>query len=240
MRRHTPFITLLSASFCLAHATAFAAPEQDAALYLASIAIPKQAKVCAARQTGFQPQFDATWPGWVEANRARIQAGEDFMRSSAAQANLPFAPHVTQVANTAAKLLQDASPETLKENCDFLLSELRTVPKIAYLRAHPLSAAASGPQRPLSFDDTSLPYGRRVGDAIRFHLLDPGPVAADSLVEVEVLVQPDGTVSSYKLLRTAGSPQWEAAVKRAMARADRLPLDVAGKVPARLVLTLRP
>jgi colicin import membrane protein len=106
--------------------------------------------------------------------------------------------------------------------------------------AQGVSPSAGPRQRPASFNDVSVPYAKRLGDAIKFYLLDPGPVSPDSFTEVEIKVEPNGEIVSYKLTRSGGSPQWEAAVMRAMVKADRIPLDVNGKVPDTVTLTFRP
>jgi periplasmic protein TonB len=94
--------------------------------------------------------------------------------------------------------------------------------------------------RSQSFYDTSIPYAKRLADAVKYFLVDPGPVSPQSMVEVEVVTEPSGNVTSFKLLRSEGSAQWEGAVLRAMAKLDRLPLDSDGKIPPQLSLLFRP
>lgn len=94
--------------------------------------------------------------------------------------------------------------------------------------------------RASSFYDTAAPYAKRLREAIRIHLVTPDLVDQNSRVEVEVFIAPDGAIQSYKLIRSEGSPQWEAAVLSAMEKSDRLPLDTNGKVPDRMKLVFVP
>ncbi|WP_431256658.1 TonB C-terminal domain-containing protein [Roseateles chitinivorans] len=121
-----------------------------------------------------------------------------------------------------------------------LFALIASVTAVGLCSAQGVSTPQDARQRPPSFSDVSIPYAKRLGDAIRFYLLDPGPVSPDSFSEVEINVKASGEITSYKLIRSGGSPQWEAAVIRAMAKADRIPLDVDGKVPASVILMFRP
>jgi TonB family protein len=95
--------------------------------------------------------------------------------------------------------------------------------------------------RPKSFYDLSVPYVQRVADAVKWYIVMAEPVDdRDSLVEVEVLTEPDGKVTSFKVLSSKGSPEWERSVKKAMLKLSKLPLDSAGNVPPKIIFTLRP
>jgi hypothetical protein len=99
---------------------------------------------------------------------------------------------------------------------------------------------ASSHLRSRTFEDISVPYAQRVADAIRFYLVVLEPVAPGSVAEIEVLTEPNGAIASFRLVKSQGSAAWEAAVLRALAKADCLPLDVSGKVPEKLYLVFRP
>jgi colicin import membrane protein len=65
-------------------------------------------------------------------------------------------------------------------------------------------------------------------------------VDPESLVEVVVITDPDGTVSSFKILHSRGSELWATAVQKALMKTDKLPLDSDGKIPPRIILVFRP
>ena len=48
--------------------------------------------------------------------------------------------------------------------------------------------------------------------------------------EVEVRVAPDGTIIGRRLIKSSGNREWDEAVLRAIDRAEKLPLDVDGRV----------
>jgi hypothetical protein len=106
--------------------------------------------------------------------------------------------------------------------------------------SHAQYAPCDAKPRPLSICDTTVSYGKRLSDAVKFNLIDPGGVEAESMVEVELSVAKDGTIQSYKVLHTEGSPAWHTAVMRAIMKSDKLPLDVDGTVPSNVLIVFRP
>lgn len=95
--------------------------------------------------------------------------------------------------------------------------------------------------RPKSFYDLSVPYEKRVTDAVKWYIVMVEPVDdRDSSVEVEVLTEPDGSVASFKVVSSKGSREWERAVTKAMLKLSRLPLDNTGHVAPKFIFTMRP
>lgn len=89
-------------------------------------------------------------------------------------------------------------------------------------------------------EGAAINYAERILSALRVHLAPTGPVPPDVVAGVEVHVAPDGRVTSYRLRTPSGSAVWDDAVLRAVARAQRLPLDAEGKIPAVLTISLGP
>jgi colicin import membrane protein len=59
--------------------------------------------------------------------------------------------------------------------------------------------------------------------------------------EIDVRLPPDGTiVGTPQLVKTSGLPNWDDAALRALQKTEKLPRDIDGTVPARLIVTLRP
>lgn len=83
-------------------------------------------------------------------------------------------------------------------------------------------------------------YADKIRVTYQVNLILSEPVEGNPTAEVEVRTAPDGKVVNARLLRSSGSPAWDAAVQRAIAKVDRLPRDIEGKVPPLLLISLRP
>lgn len=85
----------------------------------------------------------------------------------------------------------------------------------------------------------SAGYAGRIKAKIRPNIVfDVG--ATNPVAEVEVRLQPDGSIISWKLLKSSGDADWDRAVLRAVEKTGMLPRDTDGRVPPVIVLTLRP
>jgi colicin import membrane protein len=101
--------------------------------------------------------------------------------------------------------------------------------------------ASSSSWQPPSFYDKSVPYSKRIADTVKYQIfVDPKLVSSESEVEVEVITRPDGTVNSFKITKVIGSPAWEAAIRRAMLRVEKFPLDNSGAIPPVINLVFHP
>lgn len=83
-------------------------------------------------------------------------------------------------------------------------------------------------------------YAGRITAAIKPNIMLAESVPEDSSAEVEIRTEPSGRIVEYRLSKSSGVAAWDSAVLRAMARTERLPLDINGKVPAMLYITFRP
>lgn len=83
-------------------------------------------------------------------------------------------------------------------------------------------------------------YADVIRSAIRSKIIFDEEFEGNPTTEMELRTAPDGTIISTKLLKASESPQWDAAVQRALLKLDKLPLDIDGKVPPVLVVVLRP
>ena len=92
----------------------------------------------------------------------------------------------------------------------------------------PGSSAESGRER--------LPYAARIARTIKSNLLLKEDIPGNPVAEVEIVAAPDGRITSRRLLKSSGSAAWDAAVLQAVDRAARLPLDVDGRIPPRIIL----
>jgi colicin import membrane protein len=86
-------------------------------------------------------------------------------------------------------------------------------------------------------------YGGKVAAAVRPNVVFPDAdmVSGNPGAEFDVRLAPDGTiVGTPALVKSSGLANWDDAALRALQKTEKLPRDVDGTVPARLIVTLRP
>ncbi|MDM0030975.1 cell envelope integrity protein TolA [Variovorax sp. J22P271] len=86
-------------------------------------------------------------------------------------------------------------------------------------------------------------YGGKVAAAVRPNVVFPDAdlVSGNPGAEFDVRLAPDGTiVGTPALVKSSGLPNWDDAALRALQKTEKLPRDIDGTVPARLIVTLRP
>jgi colicin import membrane protein len=86
-------------------------------------------------------------------------------------------------------------------------------------------------------------YGGKVAAAVRPNVVFPEAELVNGTpgAEFDVRLAPDGTiVGTPTLVKTSGLPNWDEAALRALQKTEKLPRDVDGTVPPRLIVTLRP
>ncbi|MDM0072846.1 cell envelope integrity protein TolA [Variovorax sp. J2P1-59] len=86
-------------------------------------------------------------------------------------------------------------------------------------------------------------YGGKVAAAVRPNVVFPDAdlVSGNPGAEFDVRLAPDGTiVGTPALSKSSGLPNWDEAALRALQKTEKLPRDIDGTVPPRLIVTLRP
>jgi colicin import membrane protein len=83
-------------------------------------------------------------------------------------------------------------------------------------------------------------YAGRVQARVRPNIVFTDDISGNPKAEVEVLVAPDGTITSRRLLKSSGVKSWDEAVLRALDKTEVLPRDVDGRVPSPLHIGFRP
>jgi colicin import membrane protein len=86
----------------------------------------------------------------------------------------------------------------------------------------------------------SASYGGKVRAKVKPHIVFTEDIAGNPTAEVEVRTTPDGTILTPRLLKSSGNKAWDAAVIRAIIRAETMPRDVDGRVPTPMILEFRP
>lgn len=105
------------------------------------------------------------------------------------------------------------------------------------------AGASGGPQSTGTAQQSSGPtpgYAGRVAARIRPNVVFTDVAPGNPRAEVEVRIAPDGAITSRRLLKSSGNPDWDEAVLRAIDRTGTLPKDTNGMVPSSMVISLRP
>lgn len=105
------------------------------------------------------------------------------------------------------------------------------------------AGASGGPQATGSAQQSSGPsagYGARVAARIKPNVVFTDTIVGNPRAEVEVQTLPDGTIANRRIVRSSGYAAWDEAVLRAIDRTGSLPRDTDGRVPASLIIGLRP
>ncbi|WP_363357049.1 cell envelope integrity protein TolA [Hydrogenophaga sp.] len=105
------------------------------------------------------------------------------------------------------------------------------------------AGASGGPQATGSAQKASGPtpgYGARVAARIKPNVVFTDAISGNPQAEVEVRTQPDGTITSRRLVKSSGNAAWDEAVLRAIERTGSLPRDTDGRVPSPMIVVLRP
>jgi colicin import membrane protein len=99
--------------------------------------------------------------------------------------------------------------------------------------------AAPPSQKPVA-GATSDSYAARVGAAVRRNIVLREELLGNPMAEVEVRLDTGGEILNIRLVTSSRVASWDKAVIDALKRTERLPLDIDGRVPARMMLAFRP
>jgi colicin import membrane protein len=86
----------------------------------------------------------------------------------------------------------------------------------------------------------SASYAGKIIARVRPNIVLTEAVPATLRAEVEVRAAADGTITSRRLIKSSGSPEWDNAVLRAIDRTGELPKDDNGRVPSQIVIGFTP
>ena len=105
------------------------------------------------------------------------------------------------------------------------------------------AGATGGPQATGSAQRASGPsagYNARLVARIKPNVVFTDAISGNPVAEIEVRTQPDGTITSRRLVKSSGNPAWDEAALRAIDRTGSLPRDTDGSVPSPMIVVLRP
>jgi colicin import membrane protein len=74
-------------------------------------------------------------------------------------------------------------------------------------------------------------YGGRIRERVRPNIVFNEDVPGNPVAEVEVVMSPDGTIQSRKIIRSSGVRSWDEAVLRAVDKMVNVPRDTDGRIP---------
>jgi colicin import membrane protein len=112
--------------------------------------------------------------------------------------------------------------------------------------SHLNSAASSGnisPHQRGQRKDILRPDGSYISllvGSFRRNLAYIDTFTTTAATEVEVRTAPDGSIVSYKLVKSSGADLWDRAVLDAIEKTKVLPLDAEGRVPPLFILAFSP
>ncbi len=115
--------------------------------------------------------------------------------------------------------------------------------RVATLKRMQAMAGSGGEGAAAKSSGPSGSYGGKVAAAVRPNVVFPDAdlVSGNPAAEFDVRLAPDGTiVGTPTLTKSSGLPNWDEAALRALQKTEKLPRDVDGTVPPRLVVSLKP
>jgi colicin import membrane protein len=171
----------------------------------------------------------------AEAAEQREQEKEEARKKAAAD---KLAADKRALADK--KAAEHKREQELKEADDKRLAQLRE----DQMRRMMGQAGASGsPTATGTAQQSSGPspgYGGRVAARIKPNVVFTESITGNPRAEVEVRTLPDGTITSRRIVKSSGNADWDEAVLKAIDRTATLPRDTDGRVPASLIIGLRP
>jgi TonB family protein len=116
----------------------------------------------------------------------------------------------------------------------------KSMPKAEPKKVEPKSSQDNIGQEPSQSAGYSASYSGRVAARIKSNITWAGQDEVSQKAEVKVRVSPDGTIIDRRLIKSSGNRAWDESVLRAIDKAEVLPRDVDGRVPAEIVLSFNP
>ena len=104
-----------------------------------------------------------------------------------------------------------------------------------------LTGNATASAAPRTGADPGNNYAARVAAAVRPNLIfSTDGVQGNPAAEFGLELRPDGWIIRVVLEKSSGYPEWDEAARRGIIKTERLPFDSNGRVPPRMVMSLRP
>jgi TonB family protein len=139
------------------------------------------------------------------------------------------------------KRKQEQAQKAAQDKADEVSAE--TLRKENLQRMQGMAGASGGSNATgsaLKSSGPSASYAGRLVGRIKPNITYPGEAIGNPRAEVEVKVNPDGTILSRRIVQSSGNKAWDDAVLRAIDKTEVFPRDSDGRVPPLMVLGFRP
>jgi len=105
-----------------------------------------------------------------------------------------------------------------------------------------LFATAVNVPRPGLGGEDRPTYGEKIAAKVRQHVVfpDAAQLPGNPGAEFDVRLDTDGSIKTVDLTKSSGYSDWDVAARRALLKTETFPLDVSGKAPPRIFITMRP
>jgi colicin import membrane protein len=147
-------------------------------------------------------------------------------------------------AEAAAKKKEaEAAAAAKKKEAEAKATAQAAADRAATLKRMQAMAGTGGEGNAARSSGPSGSYAGKVAAAVRPNVVFPEAdlINGNPGAEFDVRLAPDGTiVGTPSLVKSSGVSNWDDAALRALQKTEKLPRDVDGTVPSRLIVTLRP
>lgn len=102
------------------------------------------------------------------------------------------------------------------------------------------SSTSGGTGKQAQATGPSASYAARIRARIKPNITFPDVLMGNPEAVISVVCDAGGRIMSQRLIKSSGVPAWDAAVQRAIERAEVLPVNEDGVMPSPLELSFRP
>lgn len=178
----------------------------------------------------------------AKADKARAEKAKEDARQQAEQKKRQQAEAEKKQRDEAArKERAEAKQAEARQKADQVALEKNRQEQIKRQLAQIGAATGSGGSgQAAQSSGPSAGYASRVAARIRPNIRFDDDVPGNPVVEVRVRTFPDGGIAARSIYKSSGHPGWDQAALRAIDRTATLPRDTDGRVPADLIIELRP
>jgi len=204
----------------------------------------KKKKVEEQRQRDLEKKEDARKKTAVETQATEKRAAEKKAADKKlADKKAADQREAEQKAAAEKKAAEQKQAQARKEADAKLQAQQRADREDQLRRMMGQASTSGGPTASGTAQQSSGPspgYGGRVAARIKPNVVFTETVVGNPRAEVEVRTLPDGTITSRRIVKSSGNADWDEAVLKAIDRTATLPRDTDGRVPASLIIGLRP
>jgi colicin import membrane protein len=178
------------------------------------------------------------------AERLEAERKKEELQEQREQQQKKLAEAKKKEAEAAAKKKEaEAAAAAKKKEAEAKAAAQAAADRAATLKRMQAMAGTGGEGNAARSSGPSGSYAGKVAAAVRPNVVFPEAdlINGNPGAEFDVRLAPDGTiVGTPSLVKSSGVANWDEAALRALQKTEKLPRDVDGTVPSRLIVTLRP